>query len=168
MPPPAPQAVLIGGANGAGKTTFARELVPLAFPQARFLNADEIAREGYAPLGAGRELLRRLADAVAARNDFVLETTLSSARYARQVPAWRASGYTVVLHFIEVPDADFAVARVAARVAAGGHAVPEADIRRRYARGLRLFEEAYKPVVDRWCHWRTDEKGLSLADRSDP
>ena len=45
-----PDAVLIGGANDAGKTTFACSLVPLLHPDAPFLNADEVAREGYAPL----------------------------------------------------------------------------------------------------------------------
>ena len=159
-------AVLIGGANGAGKTTFARSLVPLLHPGAAFLNADEVAREGYAPLAAGRELLRRLDACVAARMPFVLETTLSSPRYAGRVPVWRAAGYAVTLHFIEVPSADFAVARVASRVRAGGHAVPEADVRRRYARGLRLFEEAYKPVVDLWVHWRATEEGYEFVTDS--
>ena len=153
-------AVLIGGANGAGKTTFARSLVPLLHPGAAFLNADEVAREGYAPLAAGREVLRRLDACVAARAPFVLETTLSSRRYAARIPAWRAAGYAVTLHFIEVPDADFAVVRVARRVRAGGHDVPETDVRRRYARGLALFDAAYKPVVDYWAHYRTGEDGL--------
>jgi ABC-type transport system involved in cytochrome c biogenesis ATPase subunit len=47
---PMSTAVLIGGANGAGKTTFARSLVPLLHPGAAFLNL--AAREGYAPLAA--------------------------------------------------------------------------------------------------------------------
>ena len=140
--------------------------MPLLHPSAAFLNADEVAREGFAPLAAGREVLRRLDAAVASRAPFVLETTLSSPRYAARVPAWQAAGYRVTLHFIEVPSADFAVARVARRVRAGGHPVPEPDIRRRYARGLALFETAYKPVVDRWAHWRTKENGLELVTDS--
>lgn len=35
-------------------------------------------------------------------------------------------GYSTSLHFIELPSADFALGRVAIRVAAGGHDVPEA------------------------------------------
>lgn len=64
-----PEAVFIAGANGAGKTTFARYFVPLAFPNAAFLNADEIQREGGAlksPLASGQEfesIYRSLADA---------------------------------------------------------------------------------------------------------
>ena len=63
----APEAVLIAGANGAGKTTFAREFLHVRYPGASFLNADEIQREGGAlshPVAAGRELIRRLAGLV--------------------------------------------------------------------------------------------------------
>jgi predicted ABC-type ATPase len=41
------------------------------------------------------------------------------------------------LVFLSLPYADMAVARVAARVAQGGHHVPEPDIRRRFDSGLK-------------------------------
>jgi predicted ABC-type ATPase len=41
----APEAILIAGANGSGKTTFARQVLPLLHPAVPFLNADEIRRE---------------------------------------------------------------------------------------------------------------------------
>jgi predicted ABC-type ATPase len=44
-----------------------------------------------------------------------------------------------------------AVARVAARVAQGGHDVPENVIRRRFDSGLRNFDKIYKNIiVDAW------------------
>jgi len=145
------EAVLIAGANGAGKTTFARHFVPEAFPDAVFLNADEIQREGpLSPLRAGRELIRRMEALVAQEADFAIETTLSSMGYARRIPHWQRAGYRVILFFLEVPSADFAVARVAKRVAGGGHDIPEADIRRRYSRGMDLFQEVYRQCVDQW------------------
>jgi predicted ABC-type ATPase len=162
-----PEAVLIAGANGAGKTTFAREFLHVRYPGASFLNADEIQREGgqFAhPVAAGRELLRRLDDLVARRMTFAVETTLSSSSYVARLGAWASAGYATTLHFIELPSAEFAVQRVATRVAAGGHAVAEADIRRRFARGVRLFPRVYKPLVDRWYHWLSDERGLRLDD----
>jgi predicted ABC-type ATPase len=45
------------------------------------------------------------------------------------------------------------VARVAARVAQGGHDVPEQVIRRRYAIGLRNFQQTFKLLVDAWVHY---------------
>jgi predicted ABC-type ATPase len=161
-----PKAILIAGVNGAGKTSFARELMPQHHPGVPFLNADEISsesRELQHPIAAGRELLRRLQDKERLGESFILETTLSSRMYARRIRAWQATGYFVLLHFIEVPSADFAVKRIAQRVVEGGHDVPEADIRRRFPRGLSLFEQVYKPLVDEWYHWYGDERGFRLG-----
>jgi predicted ABC-type ATPase len=161
-----PKAILIAGVNGAGKTSFARELMPQEHPEVPFLNADEIGSESRRlehPVAAGRELLRRLGDKERLIESFILETTLSSTMYARRIRAWKATGYFVLLHFIEVPSDDFAVRRVAQRVAEGGHRVPESDIRRRFPRGLSLFEEVYKPLVDEWYHWHADDRGFRLG-----
>ncbi len=165
----APEAILIAGGNGAGKTTFARQFLQVRYPGAHFLNADEIQREGPAfshPVAAGRELLRRLHELTGRRESFAVETTLSSRRYVDKLREWSGMGYRTSLHFIELPSADFAVLRVATRVAAGGHAVPEIDVRRRFERGVRLLP-VYKPMVDRWYHWFSDERGLRLDDYHD-
>jgi predicted ABC-type ATPase len=108
-----PEAIVIAGANGAGKTTFARELIP------------------------GR------------------------------MRSWKTWNYHVSLHFIELPSEDFAVRRVAMRVAAGGHAVPEPDVRRRYHHGLALFEQVYKSLVDEWYHWFSDDGGIRLGQHQE-
>lgn len=162
-----PDAVVIAGANGAGKTTFARQFLSVMYPGMVFLNTDEVQRESSAfahPVAAGRELLRRLEETERLRVSFAIETTLSSVNYARRIHVWRGWGYRVSLHFIELPSADFAVHRVAMRIAAGGHGVPEVDVRRRFRRGLELFQRVYKPIVDECYHWVSDEGGLRLGD----
>jgi predicted ABC-type ATPase len=162
-----PKAVIIAGSNGAGKTTFARSLLPLDHPECSFLNADEIQREGpqfASPVAAGRELLTRLGNLISAGQSFALETTLSSAMYARQIPGWRTLGYHMWLYFLEPVSADFAVARVAQRVAAGGHGIPEADIRRRFARGIALFP-TYQKLSDAWYHFAVDQGGPTLVGK---
>jgi predicted ABC-type ATPase len=159
-------AILIAGANGAGKTTFARQFLRVRYPAAVFLNADEIQREGgpfVHPVAAGRELLRRLADREKHGQSFAIETTLSSRLYAERLESWSKLGFRTTLYFIELPSADVAVRRVALRTAAGGHSVPEEDVRRRFRRGLVLFETVYKPLVDRWYHWSSNEGGLKLV-----
>jgi predicted ABC-type ATPase len=59
--------------------------------------------------------------------------------------------YHVSRFFLCLPDAETAIARVAGRVKQGGHDIPEAVIRRRFAAGLRNFHEAYKSGVDAWA-----------------
>lgn len=162
-----PHAILIGGTNGAGKTTFAREFLRPRHLGMHFLNADEIQQESSRfvhPVAAGRELLQRLAALESSRADFAVESTLSSMMYARKLSRWRLHGYETTLHFIELPSADAAVDRVASRAAAGGHAVPEQDIRRRFRRGLELLEAVYKPLPDRWYHWYGTDGGLHLVE----
>ncbi len=51
-----------------------------------------------------------------------------------------------------------AVARVARRVAQGGHNIPEAVIRRRFKAGLDLFHHQYKQVVNSWALY--DSSGI--------
>ena len=151
--------IVIAGPNGAGKTTFAREFLPQEAHCPDFINADLIAA-GLSPfnpeaaaLRAGRLMLEEIAARVAHDRGFAFETTLSGVAYGRQIPVWRSKGYFVKLVFLSLPHADMAVARVAARVAQGGHDIPEATIRRRFDAGLRNFSRLYKPLVNAWAHY---------------
>ncbi|HUJ00773.1 MAG TPA: hypothetical protein VLY46_11090 [Usitatibacter sp.] len=79
--------------------------------------------------GKGRDLLRRAIDE---RKDFVFESTLG----AHTIPAMLAeaadAGAAVHVWFVGLDGVERHLARVRARVKAGGHDIPEADIRRRY------------------------------------
>jgi predicted ABC-type ATPase len=151
-----PLAVVIAGPNGAGKSTMAPRLLQDALAVSEFVNADAIAtglsafRPDSVAIGAGRVMLARLRTLAQTRADFAFETTLASRSFARWLVDLRRSGYRTHLAFLSLPDPDLAVARVAGRVRQGGHSVPEAVIRRRFARGLSNFLETYRTVVDTW------------------
>jgi predicted ABC-type ATPase len=148
--------VIIAGPNGAGKTTFAREFLPNEAGCPIFVNADLIAAglSPFAPdlaaIKAGRLMLEAISDHVRKGDSFAFETTLAGLVYARTIPKWRAQGFVVKLIFLSLPDPETALARVAERVAQGGHAVPEATIRRRFAAGLKNFSHPYKGLADMW------------------
>jgi predicted ABC-type ATPase len=153
---PAPRAIIIAGPNGAGKTTFAREFLPAEGDCPTFINADLIA-EGLSPfqpdlaaVEASRLMLEHVRRRVAKREDFAIETTLAGRAYLRMIREWQAVGYQVELLFLELPSAELAVQRVRQRVAQGGHNIPEADIRRRFDRGLMNFGNHYRSIVDAW------------------
>lgn len=148
--------VILAGPNGAGKTTFAREFLPKEAACPRFINVDLIA-EGLSPFDpevaafrAGRIMVQEIASLVRRRESFAFETTLSGLRYARLIPEWKKKGYFIKLIFLKLPNAEMAIARVAARIAQGGHAVPESVIRRRYIAGWENFLKMYKPLVNAW------------------
>ena len=151
--PRSPVIYVIGGPNGAGKTTFAREFLP-AEGVLEFLNADLLAA-GLSPLRpeamavhAARLLLRRWRNLMDARADFAFESTLSGRTYATMLREARDVGYTVLLSYLWLPTAQVSLRRVRQRVRGGGHAVPPADVRRRFRPSLRNFLSLYLPLAD--------------------
>jgi len=95
-------------------------------------------------------MLEEIGQRVVQRRSFAFETTLSGRGYAHKIREWQALGYHVKLIFLSLPNADMAVARVAARVIQGGHNVPEETIRRRFKAGLENLDGMYKPLVNAW------------------
>lgn len=148
--------IIIAGPNGAGKTTFAREFLPQEAGCLTFINADLIAqgispfRPEVAAVRAGRIMLEMIAACVRRGERFAIETTLAGRGYAQMIPQWRHAGYEVVLFFLQLPGEELALARVADRVAQGGHNIPEPVIRRRFQAGITNFHTLYKPLVDAW------------------
>lgn len=137
---------MLAGPNGAGKTTYATRVL---LPQTglRFVNADLIAAErwpgeevahGYDASEVAAQTREAL---MAARRSFVTETVFSHPSKVDLVVAARAAGYQVNLRVVMVPE-ELSVARVAYRVAEGGHAVPEAKVRARWHRLWPLAAEA--------------------------
>ncbi len=168
-----PTILIVAGPNGGGKTTFANALFAAEARGWPYLNADEIGREelshlppGEQAIGAGRLLLARLDALVASDRDFGFETTLSSGLYARRIPTWRAKGYRIKLVYVRLASVEDSLARVALRVARGGHGVPETDVRRRFVRSLENLDRLYKPIVDAWEVWDSRDGDVRLGERS--
>ena len=165
--------VIIAGPNGAGKTTFAREFLPREAECPDFINVDLIAAglSPFAPersaIRAGRLVLQEISQRTHRGESLAFETTLSGRGYARMIPKWRAAGYRVKLIYLSLPSAELAVDRVAARVAQGGHPVPEDVIRRRFNSGLHNFSEVYAPIVDSWVLYDNSGSTPKLLDSGD-
>jgi len=165
-----PRIVVLAGINGAGKTTASQPLLRDVLKIPTFVNADAIARglNGLNPeaesFRAGRILLAEMDELARQRADFAFETTLSARTYARWLADQRMTGYEVLLYYYWLSSPELAISRVAARVKSGGHFVPEADIRRRYARSVRNFLELYRPIADEWeVYDNTDGKRHLIA-----
>ena len=68
------------------------------------------------------------------------------------------------LVFLLLPNVETAIARVAARVAQGGHSIVEDVIRRRFKAGLHNFHAVYKKLADGWVLYdNTGEFPVELA-----
>ena len=164
--------VVIGGPNGAGKTTSASVVVPEMLGITEFVNADEIAR-GLSPfnpeaqaVAAGRLMLTRMRALMQDGESFAFETTCAGRGHIRTFVECRSADYRVTLIYLWLPSPDIAVARVARRVAQGGHHIPEDVIRRRYSLGLRNMLQLYLPVADvAYICDNSDERRVLIAEQ---
>jgi predicted ABC-type ATPase len=133
-----PFILVLAGVNGAGKSSVGGALVTEL--GLSWFNPDSFARELVAQLGLtaeeanarawnfGRE---RLEAAIAQGHNYAFETTLG----ANTIPtllAGAAATHDVVMIFCGLSSPELHMARVRARVARGGHDIPEAKIRERW------------------------------------
>ncbi|MDR7193461.1 AAA family ATPase [Luteimonas terrae] len=135
-----PVLYVLAGVNGAGKSSVGGHLLERA--GMTWFNPDTFARElaaattctmTEANAEAWQEGMRRLDVALAKGHDYAFETTLGG----NTVPARIAEAtrtHDVLMWFCGLSSAEQHIARVQARVAVGGHDIPEASIRARWTR----------------------------------
>ena len=102
--------------------TFARELVKLS-------GCDQTTANAH----AWAEGMRRLDAAVAEGHNYAFETTLGGDTVVRKILA-ATQNHDLIIWFCGLASPEQHIARVRARVIAGGHDIPEAKIRERYPR----------------------------------
>lgn len=151
-----PRLYIISGCNGAGKTTASYSLLPEMLDCKEFVNSDEFAK-GLSPfdpskaaIQASKYMLMKINYLLKRHADFAIETTLATRTLYKTVKKAQAAGYTVTLLYFWLNSPSLAIERVLARVAAGGHNIPEETIIRRYHTGVYYFFNLYAPISERW------------------
>ena len=151
-----PNLYIIAGPNGAGKTTFARKFLPQYVECLEFVNADFIAGglSPFAPeraaIHAGRVMLEQIHSLAERGVDFGFETTLSGKTYMKLLQGMKKRGYLVHIFFLWITNVELSLERIKLRVRNGGHAIPEAIVRRRFGRSLPNFLRVYRHLADSW------------------
>lgn len=148
------EIIIIAGANGVGKTTFARAF--LREYDYEFLNADEIAKSLSAEnpqdkkISAGKLFFEKLNEAVENKKSLLIESTLSGRYLQKLLEKLKDENYKVQIIFLFADSPEILIERIAERVKKGGHFVSDEDVRRRFIRGKENFWQIYKHLADSW------------------
>jgi predicted ABC-type ATPase len=154
-----PVLYVLAGVNGAGKSSVGGHL--LERDGLTWFNPDTFARELKAATGCGQETanahawqegIRRLDEAIANGLNYAFETTLGGKTVKAKILE-ATKTHDVLLWFCGLSSPELHIARVKARVTAGGHPIPEEKIRERYPQAqLNLIKlmphAAYIKVYD--------------------
>ena len=131
---------VLAGVNGAGKSSIGGAAIRANGGE--YFNPDEAARRlrtrdprlsvaeaNALAWEAGRAMLER---AIAERLAYTFETTLGGDTIVRMLHRAHGAGLEVRIWFVGLASPELHIARVRARVKAGGHDIPKATIRARY------------------------------------
>jgi len=139
---------VLAGVNGAGKSSIGGAL--LRARNGDYFNPDEVARRIRSATGrsvddanaaAWQEGKLRLESAIESRSSFAFESTLGGNTIPRLLREAAEAGLQIVIWFAGLSTPEQHIARVRARVASGGHDIPEEMIRQRWDSSRRNIIE---------------------------
>lgn len=128
---------IIGGVNGAGKSSLTGVLVGEHNDFGIVIDTDSLtAKQGGDKLKGGKEAIRIINDCLEKGVNFTQETTLSGKKTLRTINSAREKDYYIRLYYVGISSAEESISRINNRVRKGGHNIPPEDVRRRYEKRL--------------------------------
>jgi predicted ABC-type ATPase len=167
---------VLAGTNGAGKSSVAGAAIRARGGE--YFNPDEAARRilqaqpGTAmPEANSRAWLlgkRLLEDAIARRGEFAFETTLGGNTIPELLRRAHNTGLDIRIWYVGLETPELHIARVKARVARGGHDIPEAKIRERYDRSRENLIRLLPILAELWVLDNSEEGDAATGGIADP
>lgn len=161
----APRVYVLAGTNGAGKSSIAGAM--LLRQRVEYFNPDEAARRilaanpgisqpqaNSAAWHEGRRLLER---AITERLDFAFETTLGGRTMPDLLERAASRGIEVRIWYVGLNGPELHIARVRARVAKGGHDIPEPRIRERYDASRLNLIRLLPSLTELWVYDNSED-----------
>lgn len=138
--------ILFAGPNGSGKSTLYNMMQEYSgIPR---INIDDIAREmgswtdDRVQIQAGKEAIKLQEKYLTEGISFNQETTLCGHRIFDIIRRAKSQEYRIKIFFVGLESAEICKQRIEARVALGGHGIPEEDVERRYIQSIENMKEA--------------------------
>lgn len=127
-----PIYTIIGGVNGAGKSSLTGSLKYQRTDLGKIIDVDKLALQYGGNIEGGKAAIAMQERYLREGISFTQETTLSGQRPLKMVKEAKAAGYYVRLFYIAVSSPEEALERIKNRVAKGGHDIPKEDVLRRF------------------------------------
>lgn len=169
---PRPVLYVLAGVNGAGKSSIGgQHLADHGIGEDDWHNPDRVTRglvargmalddANAAAWTLGRDLL---ATAIETRRSFVFETTLGGNTIPRLI-ATAAATHDVILWYCGLDTPERHIARVRARVARGGHDIPDDRIRTRFESSQRNLIALLPDLAELLVYDNSTEAGTDADD----
>jgi predicted ABC-type ATPase len=168
--------IVIAGVNGAGKSSVVGATIREA--GGRYYNPDEAARTlrvvdpslsvAEANARAWEEGRAGLERAIARHEDFTFETTLGGATIAGLLARALDEGLAVVVRYVGLDTPERHIARVQARVAQGGHDIPDTKVRERYVRSREHLVALLPRLTDLAVYDNSAERDPARGEAPEP
>ena len=162
---PTPCIYVLAGTNGAGKSSIGGAM--LLQKGVEFLNPDEATRRireanpwitlQDANSAAWHEGRRLLEHHIAERISFAFETTLGGRSITALLDRALSEGLEVRVWYAGLASPELHIARVRARVAAGGHDIPDNMIRERYTRSRVNLMGLLPKLTELWVYDNSED-----------
>lgn len=143
-----------------------------------YFNPDEAARQIQqaepgidvveANSRAWKEGKRLLENAIARRQEFAFETTLGGNTIPALLRRAFDAGLDVRVWYVGLDSPERHIARVKARVARGGHDIPQSKIRERYDRSREHLIHLLPTLAELWVFDNSEEGDSALGGIADP
>ena len=155
---------IIAGVNGTGKSSLTGVLRQEMNDLGVIVDVDNLAAaNGGNNILAGRLAIECIRSCLKKGVCFTQETTLSGSLTARTAQQARDRGYLVRMYYVGLDSAEESLSRIANRVRKGGHDIPEADVRRRFAGRVQSLA-AVLPYCDEATFFDNDNGFTAVAE----
>jgi predicted ABC-type ATPase len=171
-----PCIYVLAGTNGAGKSSIAGAM--FIAKGADYFNPDNAAArirharpyvsEAEANSQAWNQGTRLLQRAIAERLNFAFETTLGGNTIPALLSSALSAGLEVRVWYVGLSSVELHIARVRARVAKGGHPIPEQKIRERFDRSRLNLIRLLPRLTELLVYDNSSDANPDAGERPDP
>lgn len=164
-----PRFWIVAGPNGSGKSTaYGRGEVMGLDGSVWIINPDLLTvrlakAEGLDLMAANLAAVQRIESwldaSISVHQTIGVETVLSSPKYRRLVEKAKAHDFEICFVYVYLESAEMQLERIRARVAKGGHDVPENKVRERRSRS---FDQLH------WFFWHSDRAWIFDNSGAEP